>query len=110
MTTALPRRVKTSDYRPAVLVIRISWPQPCRNCGLGIAYCHDQGLGGDWVHTDTERVPCATRTPRGQIQLANPIPKCPRCHSKAVTWTTQAWGNAEDCPDCGYHDFHSIGD
>lgn len=35
---------------------------------------------------------------------------CPECASTAATWKQQAWGDALDCPDCGYHRFDSIGD
>jgi len=37
-------------------------------------------------------------------------PQCPKCHSERVTVTQEAWGDATDCPDCGYRDFRSIGD
>ena len=35
---------------------------------------------------------------------------CPKCGSLWCTHAQQAWGNATDCPDCGYHQFYSIGD
>lgn len=107
MTAALPREVKTSEYWPAKLIVRIDSGGPCANCGEPIAYYHDQYLTGDWVHTGTERSVCVG-TPR--FSIANPVPRCPDCHSRAVTTTAQAWGNATDCPDCGYHHFFSIGD
>ncbi|WP_045825029.1 hypothetical protein [Williamsia herbipolensis] len=34
---------------------------------------------------------------------------CRDCATHTV-WTAEAWGNAVDCPNCGRHDFHSIGD
>lgn len=107
MTTAtLPRKVQTSEHWPTKLIVQIGGHQPCANCPEEIAYYHDQNLGGDWVHTGTERIVCATE----RFNIADPAPRCPKCRSHNVTWTEQEWGNAQDCPDCGHHAFHSIDD
>ncbi len=34
---------------------------------------------------------------------------CTRC-GEHTTFTAEAWGDAADCPTCGHHEFHSIGD
>lgn len=34
---------------------------------------------------------------------------CRRCDAH-TTFTAEAWGDAADCPNCGHHEFHSIGD
>lgn len=41
---------------------------------------------------------------------ARPKFRCPKCFSLLVEVKQEAYGDSTDCPDCGYHDFFSIGD
>lgn len=74
----------------------------CRYCTQPVEYRVGTYFG-DWVHTVDGSATCGDR-------MVEPVPECPKCASPNIVWTAQAWGNAPDCQDCGYHAFYSIGD
>jgi hypothetical protein len=105
-SATLPRKVQLSAHQPARLIVRADGHTSCASCSLEIAYYVDRYLSGNWAHTGTDRMKCDTPA----FNIAAPAPTCPACRSLDVTWTVEAWGNAENCAACGYHAFHSIGD
>lgn len=77
----------------------------CATCSEPVAYDY-YGVNG-WHHASNP----GARGDYAQFgHTADPVPQCPQCRGSNIGHTDAAWGINTDCPDCGYHNYLSIGD